>query len=90
VNSYWCFDKKDAEGNDVDFQIYGSSENLPHRRFDLSYIPCRPVIGSESEFPDANCRIDDNSKESFDQKLDKIVEYIGQPNLYVLMNRQSL
>ena len=88
--SAWCFDHADSEGVPHDLKIYGSNENMPHRRLDLSFIPCKPTVGSERNFPDAKCRIDNDNDSSYNKKLDEIIEYIGSPNLYMLMNRQSL
>jgi hypothetical protein len=45
-NSAWCFDQYRENGEPIDFTIYGSSENMPHRRLDLSFIPCTPKIGT--------------------------------------------
>jgi hypothetical protein len=53
-NQTWCFDTIDSQGNDIDLRIYGSGETEPHRRLDLSFMPCEPVV---SEDPDVQCRV---------------------------------
>ena len=63
----------------------------PHRRLDLSFIPCKPSIVDEFNMNESNCTITNNSTESYSDKLDEIKEYIGKgPNLNILVNRQSL
>jgi hypothetical protein len=52
--SSWCFDTKDADGNDIDLTVYGSGETEPHRRLDLSFMPCVPVV---SDDPLTECRV---------------------------------
>jgi hypothetical protein len=87
-NSAWCFDTEDENGEPYDFTIYGSSENMPHRRLDLSFIPCNPKIGTKRQFPKEKCLIDNDR--GYDAKLTKATDYIGSPNIYVLINRQHL
>jgi hypothetical protein len=53
--SSWCFDTKDNDGNAIDLRIYGSGETVPHRRLDLSFMPCAPVLSKDE---DTLCRID--------------------------------
>ena len=63
----------------------------PHRRLDLSFIPCKPSIVDEFNMNESNCTIANNSTESYNDKLDEIKEYIGKgPNLNILVNRQGL
>jgi hypothetical protein len=87
-NSAWCFDREDENGEPYDFTVYGSSENMPHRRLDLSFIPCTPKIGTSREHPGEECLIP-NSR-GYEAKLNEAIEYIGSPNLYILTNRQHL
>jgi hypothetical protein len=87
-NSAWCFDHEDENGDPYDFTVYGSSENMPHRRLDLSFIPCTPKIGTPEQHPEEKCLISDSSE--YEAKLNEAIEYIGSPNLYILTNRQHL
>ena len=65
-NAAWCFDQKDENGNFIDLSVYGASELEPHRRVDLSFIPCKPVISINSNDV---CSIPDNRSESYAAKL---------------------
>jgi hypothetical protein len=57
-NQTWCFVNEDADGNKIDISIYGASETAPHRRLNLSFMPCDPVV---SDDPDLQCRINENT-----------------------------
>ena len=61
-----CLGQYDAEGNPIDFTIYGSTEAMPHRRLDISFMPCTPVVSRD---PNVKCRIPDNSAGAYARKL---------------------
>ena len=37
-----CINPLDSDGNPIDLRIWGKSEVEPHRRLDLSFMPCTP------------------------------------------------
>ena len=65
-NSF-CLSSHDEEGNKIDFDIYGNDELQPHRRIDLSFMPCTPVVTND---PNVNCSIATNSTAAYNTKLD--------------------
>ena len=82
----YCFNTTNRQGS-IDYEIYGKSEMEPSRFVEISLRPCVPEVRSIATHPNAKCIIEDNSQESYDKKMKEIKEYIGQPNLHVLMNR---
>jgi hypothetical protein len=87
----WCFDTQDADGNMINLSIYGQSESESHRRLDLSFRPCNPVVKDPLvDQSGVRCLIDDDSETSYLQKLRAAKDYIGEPSLNILTNRESI
>ena len=63
-NSAWCFNTKNENDESIDLSVYGAGETEPHRRLDLSFIPCKPSIRGADTL-NKNCLIDDGSSESY-------------------------
>jgi hypothetical protein len=59
----------------------------PSRFLEISLRPCDPIVRTSATPRNAKCVIEDNSKASYDRKLAEIKEYVGAPNLHVLMNK---
>jgi hypothetical protein len=38
-----CLTGEDIDGNMLDLEIYGPTENTPHKRLEFLYRPCTPV-----------------------------------------------
>jgi hypothetical protein len=64
-----CLEREDEFGNPYDFRIWGASETTPHRRLDISFMPCTPVVTSNSR---TACSIRDNSEAAYANKLRQI------------------
>ena len=92
TNTAWCFDTTDKINDKPhDLSVYGQSETEPHRRLDLSFIPCKPTLKVRGQNQDGvNCLIDAWTERAFSDKLAAAKAYIGYPNINVLTNRQSL
>jgi hypothetical protein len=72
-----CIETQDEEGQPIDLRIWGSSENEPHRRLDLSFMPCTPVVDRD---PNVECRISENTQSAYRQKLNEIKLRIRAPD----------
>jgi hypothetical protein len=64
-----CLEREDEFGNPYDFRIWGASETTPHRRLDISFMPCTPVVTSNSS---TACSIRENSETAYSTKLRQI------------------
>jgi hypothetical protein len=60
----------------IDLSVWGASELEPHRRIDLSFIPCKPDRNVKCKIPEGSLSQTWDS-ESFAKKLEEIKEYIG-------------
>jgi hypothetical protein len=38
-----CLTGKDLLGNDVDIEVFGAGEIVPHKRLEFFFKPCTPV-----------------------------------------------
>jgi hypothetical protein len=82
-----CINPLNSDNEPVDLRIWGKSEVEPHRRFDLSFMPCTPVV-SDSESTD--CRVPEHTTEAYAQKLLEIKSKISSPDFQMLVNRERL
>ena len=81
----WCFDKEDRSGNKYDLSVYGSSENEPFRKLDLSFRPCKPeVVGTPGV---EHCLIPDDRPESYEAKVYEAKVALGNPSIQLIFNR---
>ena len=44
-----CIDTLDVNDQPVDLRIWGKSEVEPHRRLDISFMPCTPVVTDDEK-----------------------------------------
>ena len=40
----YCLDGTDKDGNKIDFSVSGADEQVSHRRLEIDFLPCIPVL----------------------------------------------
>ena len=65
-----CIDRTDKNGKPVNLKLFGPNDNTPHRRMELLFLP-------------ADCNA---TKENCSEKLKRIKEHVGIPNLFMIYN----
>jgi hypothetical protein len=60
----------------IDLSVWGASELEPHRRLDLSFIPCKPERNEKCKIPEGSSSQTWDSK-TYALKLEEIKEYLG-------------
>ena len=68
-NTSMCINRVDENGEKLDLRIWGKSEVEPHRRLDLSFKPCTPVVTDDTSVP---CNVPDDLPETYENKLFEI------------------
>jgi hypothetical protein len=71
--------KEDNFGNKYDMSVYGSSENEPYRKLDLSFRPCKTVV--EGTQGAEYCIIPDDSPASIEAKVYEAKVALGNPSI---------
>ena len=88
-NSMICLDEKDVDGNEIDWKLYGESEIEGHRRLDILYLPCKPVLKRTAK-PGEVCLVDSLTDEAvLKAKLDEIIKYVGMPDFELIYNDEE-
>lgn len=87
-----CLNKFDDKGKKANLNLYGPDENYPHRRIELMYKPCTPVkLNPENKhLLQEECYVSWEDKDVFGKKLDEIKEWIGQPDLNIVYNHETV
>ena len=61
-NETWCIESDSS----TDMKIWGMSETEPHKRLDISFRPCTPVVSRDISI---KCAIPNDSPASYKSKL---------------------
>ena len=86
-----CLTGNDIDGNPVKLEVQGQSENVPHKRLEFFYKPCNPVsIVSGTDQSNVKCLIDSDQENAYQNKIEEIKLYVGDPNLLIVYNSQKV
>jgi hypothetical protein len=75
LNMFFCLNKKDKFGNDVQLELYGDFNSIT-RALTMIYRPCSPKIRTEFN-QNETCLVDDFSDETLQKKLEESRKYVS-------------
>ena len=92
-DAWMCMDQYDKAGKKVNTTLFGQDENTEHRRYEVIYKPCtpRPMNPYDLDYEYfTNCFTRNDTAEGYQQKLNEIKEWIGQPELILAYNEEQV